>query len=772
MRFSAMRVSLLCSALAGSAFAIAPTAYAQDAGQAAQEEEAEGTIFVTARRRDESLLDVPVPVSVATQEQLERAQVSNLDDLQRLTPALEISQTSGGESNGGARLRGLGTGVFNTSVAPSVAFIIDDVSVGNLSFPLLYDLAQVEVLRGPQGTLFGQGASAGVIKIQTVEPSLTEISINGGFEFADKGTAGSEFGNLILRAGLNLPLSDNVGLRIASQFQRETGLQRNTFTGEDNEITDFGVRAKLLMLLGDRTEVRLNAEYVNRIDDAWTFQAYPVAPPSGAAALLTACGVTPSPRLEEYCSEFPGYQAKAAYGISLNVEHELTDELSITSVTAYRARDFRTDSVDFTRLVGVPSANRENINADGKQFSQELRFSYVGDSFDVIFGGFYQDFSADTSPSIDGPFNQTTPGDRIGFSVCPYAGNFAIPGGPIAGFYGCTPFVYGLGNPTVRFEFEENETQVWALFADATVELGDQVSLFGGLRYNNVENYFGVAFDQLVADVVGNTNDEDISGRIGISYEPTPDLSFYSSAARGYKPPAVALVPGNLQPIFLDPETSTAFELGGRLALGRMLLSGNLFYTELENYQSQTSALVAGQLISVASNIPAVESYGLELDLSGQVSDSLFLSIGYQFNSATYPDSFLGDDGVEVGGEQLSNAPKHKIVLSGEYSFPLFGETEGFLNGNLVYKSDTRIGNYGGDQYVFPAGELINVGAGIRDIDRGWTLSVFARNLTAQREPVSYLPSVFAGSRDGGLRGWPGANRTARAVGITGSFQF
>lgn len=146
-----MRIALLATSALVS-FTLAMPASAQDAN-----EDDSDTITVTARKREENLIDVPLAVSVATREQLARDQVYTVTDLQRVTPALEVSQTSGGEVNGGARLRGLGTGVFNASVSPSVAFVIDQVPQGNVTFPVLFDLGQVEVLRGPQGTLFGQG---------------------------------------------------------------------------------------------------------------------------------------------------------------------------------------------------------------------------------------------------------------------------------------------------------------------------------------------------------------------------------------------------------------------------------------------------------------------------------------------------------------------------------------------------------------------------------------------------------------------------------------
>ena len=248
------------SAVAVATPGLAAQAFAADV--AAEEQASEGgdaAIIVTARKREENLIDVPLPVTVATQAQLQRDQVYSITDLQRTTASLEISQTSGGEVNGGARLRGLGTGVFNASVSPSVAFVVDQVPQGNLTFPLLFDLAQVEVLRGPQGTLFGQGASAGVINITTVAPSTDAFGISGGVNVADKGTAGSEVSELTVRGGVNVPLGEKAALRIAGQFKREAGLQRNTFLDLDNRTKEYGLRGKLLLKPSETVTINLSA---------------------------------------------------------------------------------------------------------------------------------------------------------------------------------------------------------------------------------------------------------------------------------------------------------------------------------------------------------------------------------------------------------------------------------------------------------------------------------------------------------------------------------
>ena len=435
------RLLMATSALVSVNFAV--PAYAQSAEDEVRND---NEIIVTARKREENLVDVPLPISVATEAQLKRDQVTNYNDLQRVTPALEVSQTAGGESNGGGRLRGLGTGVFNPSVQSSVALVVDQAPVGNMAFPLLYDLAQVEVLRGPQGTLFGQGASAGVINIRTKAPSTSELGFSGSIDFADKGTGGSEVGELIVSAAANIPVSEQAAFRIATQYKKESGLQRSVTTGKDNEIKDFGVRVRALLMPSERFTVNLTGEYGKSKSDGQTFFAIAIAPNStalfdppgppppvapigpistGAYTNPAGCALTViSGRSEQYCEELPSSISTSIGIVSAVMDWEVSDTLTITSVSSYRERTFNQLRRDFSRLNGFPGARQERTQENLRGFSQELRGNISGDNFDLVVGGYYSDHQFSRVPMGTGPFNYgvNTAGNRIGFSVCPASG--------------------------------------------------------------------------------------------------------------------------------------------------------------------------------------------------------------------------------------------------------------------------------------------------------------------------------------------------------------
>jgi iron complex outermembrane recepter protein len=754
---------------------ISPTsAFAQTAAGA---DENAGDIVVTARLREEKLIDVPVPVTVATAEQLKRDKVYTISDLQRITPALEISQTSGGEVTGGARLRGLGTGVFNNSVSPSVAFVVDQVPQGNLTFPILFDLGQVEVLRGPQGTLFGQGASAGVINISTVAPTLDGVQVSGALDWADKGTLGSEVGEIIARGAFNVPLGDKAAFRFATYYKRETGLQRNTFLKLDNKISDLGLRARVLLKPSDQLTINLSGEHTKTTSRGWNFFSIAIAPSSntiidpdgpgpapalpvrifsnGAFSDPAGCNIPLiSERAEFYCEDTQAQFRNKASALSAVIDYEVSDAVKLTSVTAYRTLTRQTETVNFSRRLGIAARN-ENLQGKSNQFSQEVRLGFSGEALDLVMGALYSRFETETVPIRNVAFGNANLGSRTGFSVC----TNTQPG------FCVVPVSFG-------YELTRNNTK--AVFADATYSLTDKFDLFGGLRYSSYRNSTGVGVDRISASRTSTIKDNDLSGRIGLSYKPNANATLYASFAKGYKPPAIVVPTIATDPVtVLKPEQATAFELGGKVALGRMQLSANVFATKIKDFQTQSSNFnAAGALISTTSNIASVKSKGFELGIFGKVTDNFSINAGYQFNDVKFPTGFVGNDGITLSRQQFLNAPKHKLTLSGDLGVPVSGTMEAFLNANLVYKSKVLLAQNGNPLYRYKAHELINGSFGIRQPDGKWSASLFVRNLTKKREPAAYLASDFAGNADGGLRAWPIAGITARVVGASVSFNF
>jgi iron complex outermembrane recepter protein len=325
---------------------------------------------------------------------------------------------------------------------------------------------------------------------------------------------------------------------------------------------------------------------------------------------------------------------------------------------------------------------------------------------------------------------------------------------------------------------------VIAAFADGTVNLGEGLDLFGGLR---ISRYKNSTTTQALGSVANTTalrtyqfDETNLSGRIGMRYKPSPTSTIYGSYARGYKPGANVVPTIAANPITsLKPELSDAFEIGAKVDVGRIQLSANAFYSKVANFQIQQSVFQGVALVSVVQNISKVESKGFEIGAFGKISDNLSVNAGYQFNDIKYPSGFCGDDNTLLvgcnailGGTQFLNAPKHKFTVSADLGIPLGDTLELYGNTNIVAKSSVLLAQRADPRYRYPGHTTVNLSAGIRDPDGKWRAGLFVRNLTKQREPTAYLASDFAGTPDGGIRAWPVAGLTARVVGFSLDFNY
>ena len=749
-----------------------------DAGGAA--DDAIEEITVIARQRDEALKDVPLAVSVTDELTLERDQVIDLYDLGRTTPALEVNQTFGGEQNGGGRVRGIGTGVFNRSVSPSVAFQIDQAPQGNLSFRQLFDLQQVEVLRGPQGTLFGQGASAGVINITTKKPLIGEFSANATVDYAGINDFGSESGRTIIEGGINIPVGESAAIRLAAQSRADEGVQLNQFTGEYNEQDIFGVRGQLLWEISPEFTLTTKLETAEQEIDGRDFFGFDsVNPPTGPAgggtqANLAQCGITLE-SLESFASQTcqDAYvQDDETFTFNNVLDWRVNDTLTLTSVTSFRTLDVDIVATNFSSQAFGVAARDENLKEESEQFTQEIRASFAVGDLDLIVGGLYASYEFENSPLIDGPFGVPLPGQRIGFSLCTGDGvtSFGPPGGPP-----CVP-----GNfPTFVKDSTENTTL--AVFADGNYTLNDEWSVFGGLRITDYDNdsFVGEGNNPTVG-VDLNTGETNLSGRIGLRYQPSNETTWYGSIATGYKPSAIAvnelpddpLTPERENVSELTEEESLAIELGIKHVVGSSILEANVFHTTLKDFQGQTNEFIGtAALVSVPRNIGDIDSYGLELAAYGEVGGLFTYSAGYIYNNATYPSGFTGDvEGfrpgdmtADLGGEQVQYAPEHKLTLTGEYTLPITGSIEGFVNTNIVYRSEVLLANFAPDITTVDSNTTIGGSIGVRSPDRRWSAALFGRNITSERVPVGFLGQPFP---DGAVRSWPQAGITTRLIGF------
>jgi iron complex outermembrane receptor protein len=327
-------------------------------------------IVVTANRREERLQAVPITVTLVDGLQLTRQNVNSVENLERTAPALN---NAGPPGFGALSIRGIGGLSFSRSSEGSVGVVVDGVSLANTSnnAPLLFDVARVEVLEGPQGTLFGRNSSAGVINIVTNAPDPSKVEL---IAHSDTGSRN----NIIGRGAFNLPLSSNAALRVTGSYSRDPDVQRNRADGSYLKREAKAGRARFLWEPSSRLTINLSADYTDLDQNGGApWAVFSSSATSALTARLAGCGVQVGPRNEEGCVGTSGISSSTAFGASGQIDYDLGGP-TLTSITAYRG--VRANSASDVDSV---TANRLSQAIDDKidNFSQELRVSSPSTGF-------------------------------------------------------------------------------------------------------------------------------------------------------------------------------------------------------------------------------------------------------------------------------------------------------------------------------------------------------------------------------------------------------
>ncbi|RYD29364.1 MAG: TonB-dependent receptor, partial [Lysobacteraceae bacterium] len=606
---------------------------AQTVSGQATETDTGADIVVTAQKRSESVQRVPIAITVVPAAQLSRQQINTVIDLKRTAPSLEFA-APGQSPGGGGFIRGLGTTITSSTAEPSVGIVIDGVPQGNVPQSNIFDVARVEILRGPQGTLYGQSVSAGLVNIVTNSPKFGEFSGYVQGELADDGTAGSKYSRRIGRAVVNVPLGEKAAIRIAGHYDSIDDVTHNNLTGQDSDRNDRGVRGRFLWEPSDAVTINIIGDYnqINSKNEPY-FSFYK----TGSAPLtnvLAACGITLGAANGDTCTPVRPYNNIKSYGGSGQIDVRL-GEHTVTSITAYRAQlQDQVASID-----GLPAASRTspfpNITygpASYNQylFSQEIRLSSpTGDRLEYVVGGYFSRNHANRD----------------------YLNNLAL---------------FFLPAPLTTRYIRTPQIQSLAAFGQATFRVTDAFRLIGGGRYTSNEVQ---ARTNLIASPGGTpgyyaaqSTVQNFSWRGGAQYDLAPRLMAYGTISRGFKGQTYD-DDSNLSrvPIYIKPEIPTSIELGlkGQILNNRVGFDLNLFRTRVKNYQAQVCApdLQTG-LVCVAQNISRLTSKGVELGVFGQPLPGLSINGGVIYVDAKYPKGFIGTDGTNLGGYQIINSAR------------------------------------------------------------------------------------------------------------------
>ena len=726
-------------------------------------------VIVTAERRPEQLRNTPVAVTVVNAQQLADQHVYNIAQLAQTAPSLEIIQAFGGPGGGG-QIRGLGTQSFTRSAEGAVGVVVDGISQGNVNISNLFDVQHIEVLEGPQGTLFGLTSSAGVISILTNAPDPSGFHTVWHADYANKGTAGSLFGQETLQGVVNIPLNDVSALRVSGSVDDNKGVQHNSFTGRDDTADNFALRARYLLKATDSVQVNVIADWQRTVQhgaEGGAIAAFTYVDANPAlAAELAACGITPGFGNQDRCANHPEEASDINYGLSIQTDYDLGAS-TLTSILAYRHDRTGPDSQDIQAVPQeIPQIWSTGVLTSGRQYSGELRLTSNGASrWEYTSGLYYSNYLTTGYGTADAFFHIQVP---------------------------FPPFE--LGTPTTLLTLTSTKSE--ALYGQTTFHVTDALGLIAGARYTHesIDDYaspLGLvpgSPNNTGADTLALTQNN-VSGKLGVLYKLSSDWTARVTVVRGYKGPQAQAQTQTTPAVLVAAEIPLSYEAGikGLTAGGRLGVDFTLFNTRDRNYQGQSCALSPVGVLACIPNSVNVTTRGAELSFNGRPLPKLLLTAGYIYDDATYPSSYRGLDPnnltgatLSMGGLQLVGVPKNKLTFTGNYSVPL-GVVDLNFGTDATYKSDIRLGYSPDPRFVFPSAWTVGAHLDLRARDDHWGVGLFARNLTNSHQPLTLFggpafipPGVVPFLPTGaisGVSGWVG-QQSLREVGLSADLRF
>ena len=758
-------IALTVAAAAAAQTAVAPQSAAP--GAAPGPDDAPADIVVTAQKRTERLQQVPLAVTVVSGDTLAAQGKVNLEGAQYLIPTLTFLK-SGTTLNQSLFLRGVGTATFSIAGEPSVSTVLDGVvfSRSGEAFSDLVDIERLEVLRGPQGTLFGKNASAGVINITSVKPG----DKLGGY--AEAGFFSGNGDEYRARAALDLPLSASIRSRLTGFYDHYDGNIYNIAVGHRvNGLEHYGVRGIVEGDVKDNIKLTFIADYHRNNDDccaeiiagAPQFTSGPNAGQVNAAALALIQTVLPTLRgaaTRTIDQNLVTSTRETGYGFSLQADVD-AGPVTFTSITAYR--NYANTEIRDGDWLPQPYVNAtvagatfglQQLHDDGPQtghtWSQELRLTSPSTGFLTYVAGFY--FSDAVSERI---FNRSDIVCGLAPGAVAPAGVLIPCGSPLAG-----PSTF----PTGTADFGSDFRNI-ALFGQAVFHLSPRLRLIGGARFTVDQlDVFHSRVTPLAGPGIGGNfdagvnnnglgggvsngipftaraNNTNISGKAGAQYDLTDTSTTYATYTRGYKGPAFNVF-YNLSYTGTNkiaPEDSDAFEVGLKNTLlgGKLTLNLAAYYAKYHNFQANNPDVVNGVVTTRFTNAGEVSTRGGEADLLYRPVRDLSISGGVAYTDA-HVDAFLvpngNNNGVIPSGTPLGFAPKFKGDLGVDYRVRTGGAVDVALGAQGSYQS-SELSLFVANPYDRAAGTigaygLVNLTAAVLDTHDRYKLTFTVRNV-------------------------------------------
>ncbi len=788
----------------------------------AQSDEDESTpileeVMVTAQRREQNLMDVPLSVLAWDADTLRQGAIDNITLVADITPGLVASGQSGPGGTTNFYIRGIGS---NAGGDPAVAYYVDEIYVGDAtSFNTTFvDLDRLEVLKGPQGTLWGRNTTGGAINVVTKRPSET-FGAELFAEFADHNT-------FKMAAAFTGPINDTVSYRFTASANQQDSFTQNDLTLQNDQTEDsVSVRGQLRFTPNDRLTIDVLAGFLK--DDAKNLYLFPVTnlPDSGAEFVFNFFNIEPNPDLfhikidEQPISEFEGLETR------LDVNYEINDKYSIRWLSGYNETDsFRRSDFDGNFL---PLLNT-TIDSQQDWLSSELQLQYSSDKLDFTLGAYYYDQDSDSLIIQDGDtdffFMSSCQAPNFSLSanpaaaLCPLLNLFwtlnvpdiffgAIPGfalpslpwftenllgrsptpedmGPNGenplGAFGLLPnaifgtgteFAGGYGNlfdtGLITNQTSDSTTKSTSFYGQGNYRFSDQWSATAGLRYTKdkktlVTEVLGTLFTSPLAPNSGKDTRDAWTPKVGLEFTPNENTLVYGSVTTGFKGSgfgALNNITGEITSF--DEETVVSYEIGYKatLADGRVRIDAAAYYYDYTDMQI-TLQFAAGP---ITDNLDKVEVKGVDFAIDWAPVNNLVVGANFAYNDSeitkftgttVFDPTDFADGEQDIEGNPLPRAPKWSSNVYANYTILLKGGSSFILGGSMVYTDDYNHTQFG-NVLMTPSYTLWNANLMWLSASGNFSLNAFGRNLSDEEYVLtSFFTDAF------GVLLFPGAPMT------------
>lgn len=743
------------TALVGSMLAVVVTspalaqADASPSTQNAEREANDNLIVVTARKREESLQDVPLAVTAISQQELDRQFFQTVSEIEQLVPNVELADNPFGGRQLNATIRGVGFADVEKSFEPAVGFSIDGVFLGTSGGASIdaFDIASIEVLRGPQGTLFGRNTVGGVINVRRTAPT-EDLGFRGKVRLGNNGRED-------YRAVFNTGRIGAFALKAYVFNTNSETFSTNLVTGRPDKLDDnwsYGGALSIepspeisavisLDIFDDNSGQQPN--YTLSLPGALFCDLTsipagipgvdPVVAPESFGAGCIGASFTPAQEsgFSTHIQAIPVVNSTDGYSITSNIDWDISESLTLTSVTGYRSSDetLRTDNMGGPLVTLAAAPVQVPLffavrSVEQEQFSQELRLAgTIGDSLDFVAGAFYLDSTYDL---VGGP----GPGGQ-GFGT-----------------------IFILGGPAGEFTAGQDTTAV-AVFADGSFSLTDQLTVSAGIRYSYEEKDFRIAFFQGASagtSASPSENFDAVTGRLILQYQFADDIMAFGGWSRGFRSGGFngrAASINSAGPY--DSETVDNFEGGLRMefANNRIRVNPTVFYTKYDDQQVEVSGPSPGGIPeTLVQNAASSTIWGVELEASARITDDLDLRLAVGYLNAQF-DEFLIPDLANPGGpdidisddRQIRRAPDWTLSAGLSYDRPITNNLDLFAGIDYSLQDENAVDLVpdpsGLDRDLIQAESSLDLAIGLSSNNPtglNWTINAFANDVTDNRD--------------------------------------